>query len=151
MGSHHTSIKWQRDGQDFNYETYHRDFTIQFGGGKVIQGSNPKEYFGNPELPNSEELLMSALAGCYMQTFLAIASKQGYIIDTYSDEASGVSTKNEQGKVRIAEITLHPKIKFSGSKIPDESAINKIRDKAHEYCFIANSLNSQITIEVAVE
>jgi len=148
MGSHLTSIQWQRNGQDFKYETYDRTYTIKFSSEKNIQASNPKEYFGNPELPNPEELLVSALSGCYMQTFLAVACKYGYIIDSYTDEAVGITNKNEHGKISVTKITLRPKIKFSGSKLPDDNTINKMREKAHENCFISNSINSQVSIEI---
>jgi len=150
MGNHLTFIQWQRNGQDFKYETYDRTYTIKFSGGINIQASNPKEYFGTPELPNPEELLVSALSGCYMQTFLAVACKYGYIIDSYTDEAIGITDKNEHGKISVTKITLHPKIKFSGSKLPDDNTINKMREKAHENCFISNSINSQVSIEITV-
>ncbi|ARB93325.1 OsmC family protein [Legionella longbeachae] len=148
MANHSVSIHWQRIGQDFNYETYDRTYTIKFSGGTNIQASNPKDYFGKSELPNPEELLMSALSGCYMQTFLAVACKNGYIIDNYFDDAIGITNKNELGKISVTEITLHPKIKFGGSKLPDDDAITKMREKAHANCFISNSINSQVNIEI---
>jgi organic hydroperoxide reductase OsmC/OhrA len=83
-----------------------------------------------------------------MQTFLAIACKQGYIIDSYTDDVLATSGKNEHGKISVTEIALHPKIKFSGAKLPDDSAINTIREKAHENCFISNSINSRVKIEI---
>lgn len=148
MGNHLASIHWQRNGQDFNYETYDRTYMITFSGGENIQASNPKDYFGKSELPNPEELLVSALSGCYMQTFLAVACKNGYIIDSYLDEAIGITNKNERGKISVTEITLHPKIKFGGSKLPDDDTVNKMREKAHENCFISNSINSHVNIEI---
>ncbi|KTC76536.1 OsmC family protein [Legionella brunensis] len=150
MGNHLASIHWQRNGQDFNYETYDRTYTITFSGGKNIQASNPKEYFGKSELPNPEELLVSALSGCYMQTFLAVACKSGYLIDSYIDEAIGITNKNEQRKISVTEIKLHPKIKFGGAKLPDDNALNKMREKAHEHCFISNSINSHVNIEITI-
>lgn len=83
-----------------------------------------------------------------MQTFLAVACKYGYIIDSYIDEAVGITDKNEHGKICVTKITLRPKIKFSGSILPDDNTINKMREKAHENCFISNSLNSKVSIEI---
>lgn len=85
-----------------------------------------------------------------MQTFLAVACKYGYIIDTYTDEAIGITDKNEHGKISVTKITLHPKIKFKGPKFPDDNAINKMREKSHQNCFISNSINSQVNIEITV-
>lgn len=148
MANYLTSIHWERNGQDFNYETYDRTYTIKFNGGETIQASNPKEYFGNPKLPNPEELLVSALSGCYMQTFLALSCKYGYIIDSYTDDAVGITAKNEQGKTSVVKITLHLKLKFSGSELPDDVAINKIKEKALENCFISNSIKSVVDVVI---
>jgi organic hydroperoxide reductase OsmC/OhrA len=150
MGKHRVFVHWERNAQDFNYETYDRTYAIKFSGGVNIQASNPKEYFGKPELPNPEELLVSALSGCYMQTFLAVACKYGFIIDNYVDEAVGITDKNERAKICVTEITLRPEIKFSGPKFPDDKDINKMRDKAHENCFISNSINSLVHIEISI-
>lgn len=64
-----------------------------------------------------------------MQTFLAVACKNGYIVDSYINEAIGITNKNEQGEISVTEITLHPKITSGGSKFPDDNAVNKIREK----------------------
>ncbi len=98
MGNFALTVLWQRNRQDFDYKTYDRTYIVKFSGGVQIQGSNPKEYFGTSELPNPEELLISAVSSCYMQTFLAFACKQGYIIDNYTDDVVGITDKNEQAK-----------------------------------------------------
>ncbi|KTD62373.1 OsmC family protein [Legionella shakespearei] len=74
----------------------------------------------------------------------------GYLIDSYIDKAIGITNKNEHGKISVTEITLHPKIKFGGAKLPDDNALNKMREKAHEYCFISNSINSNVNIEITI-
>lgn len=64
------------------------------------------------------------------------------------DEAIGITNKNEHGKISVTEITLHPKIAFGGSKLSDENAVDKMREKAHDNCFISNSINSHVNIEI---
>ncbi|MBX3709512.1 MAG: OsmC family protein [Gammaproteobacteria bacterium] len=148
MAEHKVAIEWKRNTRDFVYETYDRTYAITYSGGKTIQASNPPEYFGKVEFPNPEELLVSALSSCYMQTFLAVACKHGFIIDNYLDKATGKTGKNEKGKNCITEINLNIKVTFSGTHKPDSTALNKMRDKAHEYCFISNTINSSLTINI---
>lgn len=150
MSNFALTVLWQRNREDFDYKTYNRTYTVKFNGGIQIQASNPKEYFGTAELPNPEELLISAVSSCYMQTFLAFACKEGYIVDSYIDDATGITDKNEQGKICVTEIMLHPKIKISGPKPFDEFAKNEICTKALENCFISNSVKSHIFVEITV-
>jgi organic hydroperoxide reductase OsmC/OhrA len=150
MAEHKVAIEWKRSTSDFVYETYDRTFNITYSGGKKIQASNPPQYFGKAEFPNPEELLISALSSCYMQTFLAVACKYGFIIDSYIDNATGISGKNEKGKNCITEITLNVKVIFNDTNTFDSETINKIRDKAHEYCFISNTVNARLNINIQV-
>lgn len=147
---HKVVIEWIRNTPDFLYQTYNRTHTIIYSGGKKIQASNPPQYFGEAEFPNPEELLLSALSSCYMQTFLAVACKFGFIIDNYLDNATGITGVNEKGKNCITEITLNAKVTFSGANKPDSAILNKIRDKSHDYCFISNTVNSSLTINIEV-
>lgn len=151
MAEHKVAIEWQRTTPDFVYETYNRTFTITYSGGKRIQASNPPHYFGKAEFPNPEELLLSALSGCYMQTFLAVACKYGFVIDTHVDHVTGISDKNEKGKNCITDINLNAKVTFNGTNKPDTTTLNKIRDKAHENCFISNTVNARTNINIENE
>lgn len=148
MAQHQTTIAWQRRNPDFNYETFDRTYTITFGGGSQIEASNPPLYFGKAELPNPEELLVSAVTSCYMLTFLAVACKQGFIVDSYTDTAMGTVGKNAHGRNCVTDITLTPWVKFSGAKQPDTAMLNHMREKAHEHCFISNSVNARLTIDI---
>ncbi|AUH71947.1 OsmC family protein [Legionella sainthelensi] len=151
MTEHKVAVEWIRNTSDFFYETYNRTYTITYSGGKKIQASNPPQYFGEAEFPNPEELLLSAVSSCYMQTFLAVACKFGFIIDNYADIATGVTGKNEKGKNCITDITLNAKVTFAGTNKPDSATLDKIRDKSHDYCFISNTVNSSLTINIEVQ
>lgn len=149
MAEHKIAIEWQRSTPDFFYETYDRTYTITYSGGKNIQASNPPEYFGKAELPNPEELLISALASCYMQTFLAVACKYGFVVDRYEDSTTGITGKNERGKNCITEIHLNPRVTFA-AHIPDPATLNKMQEKAHDYCFISNTVNAYLKINIQI-
>src|SRR5438046_1466307 len=144
------ALTWQRHTPDFNYKTYDRTHTIKFSGGTQLQATAAPEYLGNPELTNPEELLIAALSSCHMLSFLAIAAYQGFTVDNYHDAAIGTLAKNDRSKMAITQIVLKPQVQFSGAKIPDVDTLNKLHDKAHDSCFIANSLNVNVIIEKAI-
>jgi organic hydroperoxide reductase OsmC/OhrA len=81
-----------------------------------------------------------------MLTFLYLAAKQGFQIDSYEDEAIGVMTKNDNGVPWISSVTLNPKIIFSGEKIPKPADKEQLHHLAHEQCFIANSVKTEIAV-----
>jgi len=82
-----------------------------------------------------------------MLWFLSLAAKRGFVVDSYVDEAFGVMEKNETGKLAITRITLRPNIQFSGDKVPSAEELKSLHHTAHEECFIANSLKSEVLIE----
>lgn len=139
------TITWERGGA-FDYKTFDRTHTWAFGGGQSVQGSAAPAYFGDPTKVNPEEGLVAALASCQMLTFLSIAALKGLTVDAYEDQASGEIDKNEAGRMWVSRITLRPKVTFSG-KAPDAATLEKLHHNAHERCFIANSLKSQVVLE----
>ena len=82
-----------------------------------------------------------------MLTFLYVAAKQGYVVDAYADDAVGVMTKNEHGKLWVSRVTLHPAITFSGDKRPSVGELDTLHHLAHEECYIANSVKSEVAVE----
>src|SRR5579871_626379 len=116
MSEHKVYLSWERKTPDFKYETYDRTHTIKFEGGTTVQGSATPAYLGNAKLANPEEMLIAAVTSCMFLTFLAIAAKMGFIVESYDDEPVGILDKNDKGKFYISEITLRPKIVFGDNK-----------------------------------
>lgn len=139
-------LNWKRNTPDFSYDHFNRDHTLTFSGPQTLRNSSAPEYLGNTDTANPEELLASALCSCHMLTFLAVASKMGYTVDSYSDHAEAVLGKNEEGRLCVTEITLKPVIGFSGNKIPDAEQLKSLHEKAHRNCFIANSIKTKVNI-----
>ena len=81
-----------------------------------------------------------------MLTFLYLAQKQGFQIDAYEDEAVGVVSKTETGYMWVSTVTLNPKIAFSGEKLPSPDDEEHLHELAHEQCFIANSVKTEVTV-----
>ncbi len=82
-----------------------------------------------------------------MLTYLYLAGRQGFQVDSYEDEAIGVMTKNENGVPWVSSVTLHPKIVYSGEKRPTPADEERLHHLAHEQCFIANSIKSEVTVQ----
>lgn len=147
MSEHNVKITWQNKGEDFTYYAYDRTHTWQFDGNKTIEASAAPEYVGNIKYINPEEALAAAIASCHMMSFLYVASKKKYIVDSYEDQAVAILAKNEKGKMAVTQMYLRPKITFKGENQPDSDGINQLHQKAHEECFIANSVLTEIILE----
>ena len=146
MSQHHAVISWKRATSDFKYETYDRSHLIRFGGGVEIQASAAPEFKGRPELVNPEEQFVASLSSCHMLTFLALAARNRLVVESYEDEAVGYLEKKEAGRFWIARVILKPRVKFSSDGTPSPEKIHELHEKAHQECFIANSVSTQVEI-----
>ena len=149
MSEHKATIVWARNGADFGYKTYPRDHAWRFDNGIEIPGSAAPAFLGNPDRVDPEGAFVAAQASCHMLTFLALASNRGFVVDSYEDCAVGHLGKNANGKMAVVRIDLHPQIAFSGAKLPAQTDLDWLHDKAHKECFIANSVNTEVTVTAA--
>jgi organic hydroperoxide reductase OsmC/OhrA len=129
----------------FSYETYPREHRIRFknGASETMVSASPA-YKGDGKSPDPEDLLVAALSSCHMLSFLAICAKKRITVESYEDDAVGV-LENDGGKLRITRVTLQPKVAFA-APLPDET-LRDLHDKAHQACFIANSVKTIVAIE----
>jgi len=140
MSEHTAHIQWQRQG-DFSHEGFDRSHEARISGHSLpMAGANTAD-FADPE-----QVLAASLASCHMQTFLVLASKKRFHVDSYEDTAIARLDKNDEGKQYVREIELKPKAVFSGDKQPTKEEIEKMHHKAHAFCFISNSLISQVIV-----
>jgi organic hydroperoxide reductase OsmC/OhrA len=150
MSEYKAAIKWQRADPDFLQGKYSRRHTWTFDGGVTVSASASPQVVPAPWSDSTavapEEAFVAAIASCHMLTFLYLASRQGFQIDRYEDEAIGTMTKNENGVPWISTVVLQPKIIFSGDKIPTRTDAQHLHHLAHEQCFIASSIKTAITI-----
>ncbi len=150
MSQHIAIVDWKRSGPDFLKGRYSREHTWTFDGGvRVPASSSPSVVpvpWSNPANVDPEEAFIASLSSCHMLTWLYLAAKAGYEIESYRDEAVGVLTKNEQGVPWVSAVTLHPIIVYAGDKRPDAAEDARLHHLAHEQCFIANSVKTVITV-----
>lgn len=125
---------------------FNRDHTVTFGSGQSIDASSAPEYKGNSAKVNPEESLLSALSSCHMLTFLAIAHLKRLPVASYTDNAVAELGKTESGKLAVTKMTLNPQVVFAKGVEVDQETLDKIHEKAHVNCFIANSIKSEVVI-----
>jgi organic hydroperoxide reductase OsmC/OhrA len=151
MSEYKATIKWARNSPDFLKGKYSREHTWTFDGGVTVPATSSQHVvpvpYSNPANVDPEEAFVASLSSCHMLTFLFLAQKQGFQIDSYEDEAVGVVTKNETGKMWVSAVTLNPKIVFSGDKLPSAEDQERLHHGAHDNCFIANSVKTDVTVK----
>jgi organic hydroperoxide reductase OsmC/OhrA len=153
MSQHKAIISWKRNGADFSQGKYSREHTWAFDGGSIVPASaspaNVPGPYANAACVDPEEAFVASISSCHMLWFLFLASKQGFQVDSYHDEAVGVMAKNEQGVPWVSLVTLRPTIVCSGEKLPTVADEAQLHHQAHEQCFIANSVKTQIVVRGA--
>ena len=147
MSEHAATLSWRRETPDFTLPTFSRDHSVEFGTGQSVELSSTLALRGNPKRVNPEELLVSALSSCHLMTFLAVAAREGWVVDGYDDHALGYLEKNAEGRMAVTRVTLRPKVRFGGERKPDAAALLKLHEKAHRGCFIAASVKTEVTVE----
>ncbi len=144
-------IIWQRGEQDFLSNRYSRRHTMRFDGGAEILGSSSPHIvplpMSDPTAVDPEEAFVASLSSCHMLWFLSIAAKRKFCVDSYHDAAEGVMENNADGKMVMSIVTLKPEVSFSGAQLPTRAQIDQLHHRAHEECFIANSVKSEVRIE----
>jgi organic hydroperoxide reductase OsmC/OhrA len=151
MSKHIATIRWEKPSDEFLRGKYSRVHTWSFDGGASLPASPSPGVvpapWSDPALIDPEEAFVASVASCHMLTFLFVASRMGFSVASYEDEAVGEMTKNEKGIPWISRITLHPKIAYAGDKQPGAEDIAKMHHLAHEQCFIANSVKTEVVVE----
>ena len=147
MSEHHAKVVWSRNEVDFSYQTYSRDHIWSFPGGAEVLASAAPEFLGSEQRVDPEKAFIAALSSCHMLTFLAIAAKKKIVIEAYQDEAAGFLEKNDMGKLSLTRVVLRPRVIFAQGSAPTREQLDKLHQSAHENCFIANSVNTKVTIE----
>ncbi|MCW4438057.1 OsmC family protein [Vibrio splendidus] len=153
MSEYGAVIRWQKaEDEAFSDNQYSRGHTWEFDGGITVPASSSPHVVPLPFSVEAnidpEEAFIAALSSCHMLTFLGIAAKQKYVIDSYVDDAIGVLEEDESGRSSVTKVTLRPDIVFSGNKIPTAKQLEKLHHLAHKNCFIANSVKTEIVVEM---
>ena len=149
------TIAWKRQpSDDFPKGRYSRAHEIRFDGGITVPASASPSVvplpFSREDAVDPEELFVAALSNCHMLTFLDLARRAGVVIESYEDEAVGIMERIAPQRMAITKVTLRPKIVFGGTP-PDQAKLDELHHQAHEFCFIANSVKTEVTVEPPIQ
>jgi organic hydroperoxide reductase OsmC/OhrA len=151
MSTYTAIIRWTRDpSTDFAKGQYSRAHEWAFDGGAVVPASPSPHIvpapWNDPAGVDPEEAFVASLASCHMLFFVDFARRAGFVIDSYVDEAEGELGKRDDGRMWMSRVTLRPRVGWSGTP-PDDAAIADLHTQAHEACFIANSVTTEVMVE----
>jgi organic hydroperoxide reductase OsmC/OhrA len=151
MHKYEAQISWKRNGAKFSDNRYSRGHEWKFDGGVSVPASSSPSVVPLPlsvaEAVDPEEALVAAASSCHMLSFLYLAAKKGFVVESYVDDAFGTMEKNSGGRLSMTRIILRPKIAFSPERAPSAEELESLHHAAHEECFIANSIKSEVTVE----
>jgi organic hydroperoxide reductase OsmC/OhrA len=153
MSEYFAKINWVRhDNESYVDNKYSRAHEWIFDGGVTIHASSSPHVVPLPysvaENVDPEEAFVASLSSCHMLFFLSIAAKRKYVVDSYADAAVGIMDKGSDGKISMTKVTLKPHVEFSGDKKPTMQQLQKMHHQSHEQCFIANSVKTEIVLEI---
>ncbi|MES2123714.1 MAG: OsmC family protein [Gemmatimonadota bacterium] len=151
MAEYHAEVEWQRGEAVFTDKRYSRRHLLRFDGGIEVAGSSSPLHvrlpWSDPAAIDPEEAFVAALASCHLLTFLYAAARRGYRVDRYRDDAVGVMARDDAGRDWISVVTLRPDVVFSGALVPTRDEIEALHHEAHDTCFIAASVRSEVRCE----
>jgi organic hydroperoxide reductase OsmC/OhrA len=151
VSTYTATVRWTRDpSTDFAKGQYSRAHEWAFDGGAVVPASPSPHVVPAPWSDQAgvdpEEAFVASLSSCHMLFFVDFARRAGFVVDSYVDQAEGVLAKRGDGKMAMTRVTLHPRVTWGGTS-PDEAAIADLHHRAHEACFIANSVTTEVKVE----
>jgi organic hydroperoxide reductase OsmC/OhrA len=145
MSHHVADVRWSRGDHPFTYDEYSRDHSWTFDSGITVAASANPLYLGGEHAVDPEEAFVAAVSSCHMLTFLAIAARKRLVIDAYADHAVGEMAENSAGRVAVTRIVLSPSISWADG-VPADDVVERMHHLAHDECFIANSVTTEIVV-----
>ena len=151
MSEYVITVAWERGDAAFTDRRYSRAHHWRFDGGATVPASSSPQIVPSPysETGNvdPEEAFVAALSSCHMLWFLDFAARRGFVVDQYTDRASGVLAKDAAGLLAMTHVTLHPHTVFAGALHPSGEDVAALHHQAHQACYIANSVKTTVETE----
>jgi len=151
MSTHHATVEWTLDDGDFLKRRYSRAHTLSFEGGVTVAGTPsplivPAPY-SRADAVDPEAMFTASLSACHMLWFLELAARGGFVVAAYRDAAEGTLGRTAAGKTAMTRVALRPAITFAGDPRPSPEQLTALHHAAHEACFIANSVTTEVVVE----
>jgi organic hydroperoxide reductase OsmC/OhrA len=152
MSAFTVDIRWEHTEGDFRRGTYSREHQWTFDGGIVVPASPSPHVvrapYSNAACVDPEEAFVASIASCHMLSFLYVAQQRGFEVVRYEDAALGLMSKNERRVSWVSSVLLSPRITYSSERVPSAREVTELHEEAHEACFIANSVKTEIRVKV---
>ncbi|MDE4276759.1 OsmC family protein [Phaeobacter gallaeciensis] len=142
------ALHWQRAEPALHIGKFSSEHTVQYNSSYDVQVDAAPDWGGNPSSTNPEQALASALSSCHMMTFLALCAKAGWPVASYHDYAEAHLGKNAKGQMSVTRIDLNPVVRFDTGFSVEDAQVAEMQDRAHRYCFIANTLADSVEINI---
>ena len=143
------TLEWNLHEDELKPDVFSKNHKIQINNNLLNAGSAP-DYGGKEDELNPEQSLAAAISSCHMMTFLSLAAKMRWPVKSYKDKAFAFIGKNSKGKMCVNKIELNPIIKFKNEFTVSRDEMEKMQDRSHRYCFIANSLSEEVKIKINI-
>jgi organic hydroperoxide reductase OsmC/OhrA len=157
MSEYLAKVRWQRQPHEaFSDNRYSRRHLVVFDGGAELPASSSPSVVPLPlsdaSAVDPEEMFVASLSSCHMLWFLSLAAGAGARVERYEDDAAGTMARNAEGRVAMTRVVLRPRVSFvPGSAVPDAAAFERLHHEAHDKCFIANSVKTNVICEPRIE
>lgn len=152
MATYTSTISWNNDSPEtFTKNQYSRGHEWAFDGGVTVPASSSPHVVRLPYSIEAnvdpEEALIASASSCHMLSFLYLAARAGFNALSYEDKAVGEMAKRDDGKEWMAKIVLDPQIDWAEGFAPDAERLAELHHEAHDVCYIANSLKTEIVVK----
>ena len=151
MAEYQAVVSWARGDAVFTDQRYSRGHRWSFDGGVEVPASASPHVVPLPlsvaEAVDPEEAFVASLSSCHLLWFLSIAARRGFVVETYRDRAVGILGKDDAGRLAMTRVTLHPEVRFAGDRRPAPGEVEEMHHRAHEECFLARSVRSEVRCE----
>lgn len=151
MAEHRAIVEWERGDAAFTDNRYARAHRWSFDGGATVRASSSPHVvpvpFSDPAAVDPEEAFVASLSSCHMLWFLSLAAKQGFVVDSYRDDALGRMGRDAGGRLAMLEVILRPAVRFAAGRAPTADELARLHHAAHDECFIARSVKTDVRCE----
>jgi organic hydroperoxide reductase OsmC/OhrA len=142
------ALHWHRSSPVLQTGAYSNEHRVQYNSRYDLLVDSAPDWGGDPSNTNPEQALASALSSCHMMTFLALAVKAGWPVASYHDYAEAHLGRNPEGQMSVVRIDLNPVVQFDPGFNVSAEELMQMQNRAHRYCFIANSLADSVEINI---
>ena len=143
-----TTLRWQRSEPALLPGKFSSAHTVRYNEATELAVDAAPDWGGDAAKTNPEQALAASLSSCHMMTFLALAAKAAWPVASFEDHAVAHLGRNPQGRTAVTRIELHPVVGFDDGFRVEAAELARMHDRAHRYCFIANSLADSVEISI---